>query len=75
MDRKHVLDLFGSRILLRRKALGMTQEELEKRMRLSRASITNIEAGRQNITLLTLCRLAAALECTPAELVRLPEDS
>jgi transcriptional regulator with XRE-family HTH domain len=44
-----------------RKMRGLTQAELAARMRLSRTSIANIEAGRQTITVQTLYEFADAL--------------
>lgn len=49
----------------------LTQEEVAKRVGLTRTSITNIEKGRQRIQLHQLYDLAAAIETTPESL--LPE--
>lgn len=55
---------FGSAISTRRKALGLTQAELAGKVKMSRASIANIESGRQNILLHHVYALAAALDFT-----------
>ncbi len=55
---------FGSAVSTRRKALGLTQAELAGKVKLSRASIANIESGRQNILLHHVYSLAAALDFT-----------
>jgi transcriptional regulator with XRE-family HTH domain len=52
-----------------RKRSKQTQAELARRVGLSRTSITNIECGRQAITLPVLVELALALDIEPAALV------
>lgn len=47
----------------------MTQKELSVQIDFNRTSITNIENGRQHITLDTLFHLAATLEIPPAKLL------
>ncbi|WP_439472057.1 helix-turn-helix transcriptional regulator [Brevundimonas sp.] len=53
---------FGEAMSLRRQQLGMTQAELAARVGLSRASIANIEAGRQSVLLHHACDVASALK-------------
>lgn len=53
---------FGNAVSTRRKALDITQAELASRVKMSRASIANIESGRQNILLHHVYALAAVLE-------------
>lgn len=55
-------DAFGRAVALRRDQLGMTQAQLSARVGLSRASIANIEAGRQNVLLHHACDIAAVLK-------------
>lgn len=55
---------FGSAVSTRRKALGLTQAELAGKVKMSRASIANIESGRQNILLHHVYALASALDFT-----------
>lgn len=47
----------------------MSQDELAGAASLSRTSIVNIERGRQGVSIATLYRLAAALVCSPGELL------
>lgn len=59
-----VYKAFGSAIATRRKALGLTQAELASKVKISRASIANIERGRQSILLHHVYALASALGFT-----------
>ena len=56
------LKALGQRILLARRDLGITQEELATAVAIDRSYVTNIERGRtQNIGISVLYRLAEAL--------------
>jgi len=65
---------FGKRLHDRRSALGLTQEQLGRRLQptLTRASVANIEAGKQRVLAHTFVALAAALETTVNELASTP---
>jgi transcriptional regulator with XRE-family HTH domain len=54
--------LLGNLISEKRTAAKKSQEGLASLVGLKRTSITNIEAGRQNIQVFTLYRIAAALD-------------
>ncbi|CAB4167970.1 couple_hipB, transcriptional regulator, y4mF family [uncultured Caudovirales phage] len=60
----------AARVEMIRTTLGMTQEELAKRVGLTRTSIANFEAGRQRILLDDLEDFAKALGVTPKHLLR-----
>lgn len=65
--------LLGSRLRTRRDALEMTQQQLSEKVGVSRASIANIERGRQNVLLHHLYALAKALDMpNPADLLPSP---
>lgn len=64
--------LFGDRVRELRENRSVTQEELARRVQLSRASITNIEKGRQRVLLHQLVNIADALEAKPSELMPSP---
>jgi transcriptional regulator with XRE-family HTH domain len=59
----------GSRIREQRQRLEMTQLRLADEVRFTRASIANIELGRQKLLLHTLVDIAAALDIAPAKLI------
>ena len=60
---------FGEHFREARKAAGLTQEHVAERVGLTRTSVTNIERGRQHISLHQLYLLAAAVGRQPAELL------
>lgn len=60
----------GSRIRLMRETLGLTQEELAKRVGLKRPSIVNIEVGRQRLLLDSIEDFARGLGTTPKHLLK-----
>lgn len=65
----HIYRVFGTRLKALREDKDVTQEELAKRVDLSRTSITNIEKGRQRIMLHQLVDLADALDAKPSDLM------
>jgi transcriptional regulator with XRE-family HTH domain len=62
--------IVGRNIRRRRQMQGLSQQRLADRADLSRRMITLIEAGDGNASLSTLDRLAAALACSFADLIR-----
>lgn len=65
---KVYLDL-GQRIRERRMRIGLSQAELAERIGQTRASVANLEAGKQRLMLHTVETLAEALEWTPKGLL------
>jgi len=61
MDENEVYRRLGSLAAARRRGQGLTQEAVGERVGLSRASIANIEAGKQRILLHTIYALLDAL--------------
>ena len=60
----------AERIKLRRESLGMTQSELAERMGLKgKSSISKIESSGNKVTLKTVEKAAAALNCRPGYLM------
>lgn len=60
---------FGEHFRKLRKTAGLTQEDVAERVGLTRTSVTNIERGRQHISLHQLYLLAAAVGRDPTELL------
>jgi ribosome-binding protein aMBF1 (putative translation factor) len=61
---------FGGRVRERRLALGWSQERLAETVGLHWTYVGSVERGERNVSLLNICRLAAALGLDPADLVR-----
>ncbi len=61
--------LFGNRVRELREEKNVTQEELARRVDLSRTSITNIEKGRQRVLLHQMVEIASALDTSPKDLM------
>jgi transcriptional regulator with XRE-family HTH domain len=55
----------GARLRVRRDELGVTQGEIARRLAVSTTYVQNVEAGRANLTLGQLARVAEALEAFP----------
>ncbi len=74
MDADQIYKILGKRIRDLRKGLGRTQDQLAKQVGISRASLANIEGGRQQVLVHHLVGLAAALDLdTPAQLLLPPQ--
>ena len=59
----------GNNVRCLRESKHLTQHALAKRASMSRPAIANIEAGRQNINLTHLMRIAQALEVTASDIL------
>lgn len=56
-----IMERVGRRVRAAREAAGVSQAELARRVEFTRATIANIEAGRQDTTMTRLALIAAAL--------------
>jgi transcriptional regulator with XRE-family HTH domain len=63
----------GERVRALRAARGLTQLRLAERSGMSRPSIANVEAGRQNVSLRQLYALATVLDVAAADLLSGPD--
>ncbi|MDW9919375.1 helix-turn-helix domain-containing protein [Sinorhizobium meliloti] len=62
MSDMEIYRILGLAVAKRRNELGLTQADVAGRIDLTRASLANIETGRQKVLLHQLYRLANALE-------------
>jgi transcriptional regulator with XRE-family HTH domain len=69
MNHDAIYKIVGDRIRARRKTLGMTQAQLAQRLEISRASLANIETGRQSVLVHNLYSIAHAIDLAPESLL------
>jgi transcriptional regulator with XRE-family HTH domain len=74
LDADLVVRDVGRRVSELRREHGLTQEQFAARAELSWKYLQQVEAGRENLTLRSLVRLANLLGVTLAELVQPPRD-
>ena len=68
--RHPIVAQFGTTLRERRREAGMTQAELAAAAGLSRSYLSEVECGRESISLERAARLADALECRLADLLQ-----
>lgn len=66
---KRLATEIGKRVSTRRQRLGLTQEELAKKLKITGAQISYIERGERGPSLVTLHKLAKVLGTTVGRLV------
>lgn len=64
----------GAEVRTRRDLCGLKQEDLAQRVGLSRASVANIEGGRQAVPIHLLAEMAEALGTTCSDILRSTES-
>lgn len=62
-------EIFGARVREIRQKRGMTQVELGERLGFQQNRVSEIENGSRSPTLVTILRLAVALQCKPSALL------
>jgi transcriptional regulator with XRE-family HTH domain len=67
---EHVLPKFGANVRRLREQRGYSQEGFADHAGLDRSFYGRVERGKQNIAILTIMRIATALEVPPEELFR-----
>ena len=65
-----ILKDFGKIVAEKRKAIGISQEELAHKAELHRTYIGMVERGEKNITIKSIFKLSSALDCSIEELVK-----
>ena len=68
-DGEGQLKALGEAVRARRKALGMSQEELADASGMDRSHLGRLERGERNVTLLNIARIATAVGVKPSELL------
>jgi DNA-binding XRE family transcriptional regulator len=68
-EERRIYRIVGTNIWGARNGCGMSQEKLARKIGLKRTSVTNIEAGRQRLSVHMLVKIAAALNVTVEELL------
>lgn len=71
---KKISKTVGSRIIGLRKSHSENQEQFAEKIGISRASISNIEAGRQQISLLLIYQIALKYKIEISSLLPLASD-
>jgi transcriptional regulator with XRE-family HTH domain len=65
----------GRRVAELRAVRGWTQEAFAERAEVSVGYVRQVEGGRENLTIATLCKLAAVLDADAADLFAAPSTS
>lgn len=68
-QRSHAIVLLGRSVRAARDRRGLTQEDVAGRSELDRTYISDVELGKRNVTILSLRRIAAALETSSSHLL------
>ena len=69
-----MLKAVGRIVQEKRSNLGISQEELARRSKLHRTYISDVERGSRSVSLITLCKLADALDITASVIVSAAES-
>lgn len=73
-DHNSLYSLIGTRLKDRRVLLSLTQEQLAGRVGFERTSITNIEKGRQRLSLHALYDICSVLQVEVSEILPIGSD-
>jgi transcriptional regulator with XRE-family HTH domain len=71
-DAEKTIRSVGRRIAELRHAARLTQEQFAEKIVMEPANLRPIEAGRRNMTIRTMCRIATALDCSLPDLFAPP---
>lgn len=70
MSTEKELEKLGGNLKRIRLEQGLSQTDVAEKLSVDKSYISNIEAGRQNLTVATLTRLAKALKVSSDELLK-----
>jgi transcriptional regulator with XRE-family HTH domain len=70
LNKSTLVKKLGEAVRQRREALGLSQESLAEAAAFDRTYISLIERGQRNPSFTNLCRLAAALDTSPSDLLQ-----
>jgi transcriptional regulator with XRE-family HTH domain len=69
-DETGIIAAVAHNVRARRKAVGLSQEELAHEAGVDRTYVSQVERRQRNLTISVLARLAVALNVAPAELLK-----
>jgi HTH-type transcriptional regulator / antitoxin HipB len=69
MQAEEIRKLFGSNVRSRRRELGLTQQELADRLKVSQPYVASIEGGDKSPSIEVFAAMAEALQTTPSALL------
>lgn len=69
-EKKYIRGILGLRIEMLRKQKKWSQEDLANKLGIERTSVTNIEAGRQGVSVERLIELAQIFKVRPATMLK-----
>ena len=69
-----LLRCVGRVVQERRQSIGISQEELARRAKLHRTYVSDVERGARSVSLITLCKLADALDTEASDIVAQAEQ-
>ena len=70
-----LLKAVGKVVQKKRQSRGMSQEELARRAHLHRTYVSDVERGSRSVSLITLCKLAEALDTSASTMVLTAESN
>lgn len=63
-----IKEAFGKALKIRRVEVGISQDALADKAEMSRSFLSGVESGSKSATVMSVWRLARALDCQPSDL-------
>ena len=73
-DKKRILSLIRQNICTIRKQKGLSQQMLASMCDFEKSNMSRIEAGRSNVTIFTLSKIAKALNISLSDIVSIEDE-